>query len=393
MFATVMASLRRLPNSPYWIACISLPDGRRTQRSTGTSDRREAQRIANHFEDASVEGKEGRLTDLRARKTIADIFAIANKDSLPSSSIKDFFSSWLKRKELEAGEKTHQRYTAVVAQLLEFIGTRMSRDIAHLDRKELTAFRDGLASRVTPSTVNISLKIIRSALTQAKRDGLVDVNEAERVTLLKRIKTFERRPFTLPELKRVLAAANDEWRGMILVGLYTGLRLSNIATLTWANIDLPNQEICIATGKTGRQIILPLVKPLLRHVEMLPALDDPNAPLFPAAFASRQRSQYTGTLSNQFYRILVAAGLAPRRSHSSTGKGRDGKRQLGGLSFHCLRHTATSLLKNAGVSDVVARDIIGHDSAAVNANYTHIDQQTKREALEKLPDVTVAGSP
>jgi integrase len=53
-----------------------------------------------------------------------------------------------------------------------------------------------------------------------------------------------------------------------------------------------------------------------------------------------------------------------------------------------LRHTATSLLKNAGVSDVIARDIIGHDSAAVSANYTHIDQETKRVALDKLPDVT-----
>jgi len=61
---------------------------------------------------------------------------------------------------------------------------------------------------------------------------------------------------------------------------------------------------------------------------------------------------------------------------------------LNEISFHSLRHTAASLLKNAGVSDVVARDIIGHDSAAVSASYTHIDQQTERSALDKLPDVT-----
>ena len=57
------------------------------------------------------------------------------------------------------------------------------------------------------------------------------------------------------------------------------------------------------------------------------------------------------------------------------------------LSFHCLRHTATSLLKNAGVSDAVARDIIGHDSAAVSAHYTHIDTATKRGAVDSMPDV------
>jgi integrase len=75
----------------------------------------------------------------------------------------------------------------------------------------------------------------------------------------------------------------------------------------------------------------------------------------------------------------------------SCGKGRGGRRAPSVLSFHSLRHTATSFLKNAGVSDAVARDIIGHESAAVSANYTHIDQRTKREALEKLPDLL--GSP
>jgi integrase len=58
------------------------------------------------------------------------------------------------------------------------------------------------------------------------------------------------------------------------------------------------------------------------------------------------------------------------------------------LSFHNLRHTTTSMLKNAGISDSVARDIVGHESAAVSANYTHIDRETKRTALDKLPDVT-----
>jgi len=58
------------------------------------------------------------------------------------------------------------------------------------------------------------------------------------------------------------------------------------------------------------------------------------------------------------------------------------------LSFHCLRHTATSLLKNAGVSDAIAMDIIGHESKAISANYTHIETNTKRKALNALPDVT-----
>jgi hypothetical protein len=45
------------------------------------------------------------------------------------------------------------------------------------------------------------------------------------------------------------------------------------------------------------------------------------------------------------------------------------------------------MLKNAGVSDAVARDIIGHESEAISRQYTHIDMAAKRKAIESLPDI------
>ena len=64
---TLMASLRRFPRSPYWFACFTLPDGRRTQQSTKSTDRKEAQRIANKFEDAADEAA---LQALRVRTAV-----------------------------------------------------------------------------------------------------------------------------------------------------------------------------------------------------------------------------------------------------------------------------------------------------------------------------------
>jgi len=367
-----------------------LPDGTRTQRSTGATDRRMAQRIANKFEDAAREAGAGRFTESRARKTIADIYAIASADQipLPSTTVVDFLDSWLKRKELEAGEKTHARYAIVVAQFKEFLGAKAQRDITNLTAADITRFRDELAERVTTGTVNTALKILRCAFTQARRDGLVDVNEAERVTALKRRDRFERRPFTLPELKRILAVASDEWRGMILFGIYTGQRLGDLADLTWNNLDLARHEIAFVTEKTGRRQILPIAPPLLRYVETLPTGDDPNAPLFPRIHATHERHAHAGNLSNEFFNILVAAGLAKKKTHKATGKGRGAKREQNEVSFHSLRHTATSLLKNAGVSEAVAMEFIGHDSASVSRNYTHIETETLRHAAAKLPDVT-----
>ena len=52
------------------------------------------------------------------------------------------------------------------------------------------------------------------------------------------------------------------------------------------------------------------------------------------------------------------------------------------------RNVHLAKLKNAGVSDVIARDIIGHESEAISRNYTHIETETKRLALDSMPDVT-----
>jgi len=92
-------------------------------------------------------------------------------------------------------------------------------------------------------------------------------------------------------------------------------------------------------------------------------------------------------LSAAFYEILVSAGLADVRSKKNTGKGHSVKRKTSELSFHSLRHTATSLMKNAGASPAVVQDLIGHDSAAISRSYTTIEESMKRKAIELIPPI------
>jgi integrase len=136
-------------------------------------------------------------------------------------------------------------------------------------------------------------------------------------------------------------------------------------------------------------MIIPIAPPLREQIENLPAGDDPHQPLHPRAFESVQKSGAVKTLSRQFYELLASAGLATRKPHRKreAAPGRDGPRELSPLSFHSLRHTATSLMKNAGINASVVMDIIGHESEAISAHYTHVDEETKRAALDKLPDV------
>jgi integrase len=159
-----------------------------------------------------------------------------------------------------------------------------------------------------------------------------------------------RRPFTMDGLRTVVGMADDEWRSMILFGLYSGQRLSDIASLRWANIDLQASELRLVARKTGRRILIPLAGPLKAHVESLSASDDPDAPLHSRALATMTRHGKTGGLSNQFAALLTQTGLRPKQAHRKThGQGGGIGSSGGGLSFHCLRHTAVSLLKEAGI--------------------------------------------
>ncbi len=384
-----MASVWKHPESKYWFACFNLPNGRRTKRSTKTTARGDAQKIADKFEEAARHV----ATEVQARKVLSDIYALTTGRKLKSTSIGDFLTQWTTSKRNELSPTTAAKYTQVVGQFIAHLGPRVSVDLSHLEKDDIAGFRDLIASSRSTGTANSALKIIRTAFGQAKRDGLLATNPAEQIKILKSKTTgAERRAFTLPELKRVLDVAEAEMKGLIIFGLYTGQRLGDLARLTWQNLDLQRTELSCVTGKTGRQQIIPLAQPLVRYINSLPQGEKPSLPIFPKASAVVSKEQRTGSLSNKFYNVLVAAGIAPKRSHKATGRGRSGKRLMNELSFHALRHTATSLMKNAGVSSAIVQEFIGHDSPAINAHYTHIETSALRKAAESLPDITSHGT-
>lgn len=376
-----MASIRKHPKSKYWFACITLPDGRQTQRSTKQTDATLARKIAEKWEQP----RRAKLTQKQARKIIAETYAIVNNELLPGSTAREFFSKWAENKKLETAASTARRYSDDVQKFITALGEKKAdADLNDITRTDVVTFRDALANRLSATTANAAVKIVRMALKDALVAELVDRNVAVGVKRVKnRGELNERRAFTLPELKKILSKAADEWRGMILFGLYTGQRLSDIAKLTWQNLDLDSNELAFVSGKTKRRMRIPLAAPLQRYVAKLPAGDDPKQPLFPRAFSTSR----TGSLSNQFYEIMVDAGLAEDRNHAALGKGRNARRAFNAIGFHALRHTATSLMKNAGISPAVVMDIIGHESSAISQNYTHIDETAKREAIDAMPDL------
>ena len=390
-----MPSIHRQPGRPYWFCAFSVFDPlthkwKRVFRSTKTSDRKQAQAICRTWEKAAIKAHNGKLSADAAREVIAqgvsDIFTAANIESLESATIKSWCEKWLETKSVEAEQSTHDRYKRIVERFLESIGTKANRDVSALQTHDVARFRDREAKERARATANLSLKVLRVCFGEAEKQDLLTVNPAKRVKLLKSSKESRRRAFTLEEIKRILKACGEdaEWRGMVLFGLYVGQRLGDLAKLTWRAVDLDSGEIAFTTRKTGRRILLPLVQPLIDYLTALPSTDNPNAYIFPNAAAHKR----TNSLSNQFRDILVDAGLAEPRGHEKTKQGRSQAREISEVSFHSLRHSAVTMLKAAGVSDFIAREIVGHESAAVSRQYTHLSTDDKRAAMRRLPDVT-----
>ena len=383
-----MASLRKKPNSCYWIACFTDGDGVQRQRSTATTDRAQALVMAQKFEAAYTL----KLTEAQARKVVSDIYEQIHGEQLYQATTRKFFTDWLAGKQPELSAGSFKRYKNAVDKLLVFLAERADRDIAYVHKRDLTALRDKTAADLSASTANTDLKILRTAFRQAVGDGLRLDNPGSAVRELEGrtdAAAPERRPFTEKELKTLLAVATGEWTGLILGGLYTGQRLGDLASLTGRRIDLAEELLTFRSQKTGRDMVIPLAKPFLTYLKKLPPLAS-DAPVFPQANAERGEADgESRRLSAEFHALLVKAKLVDARpKNKNSGKGHSVKRTVSELSFHCLRHNTTSWLKKAGVPESVVRDIIGHESELVSRQYTHVDDQTKRRALQNLPDIS-----
>lgn len=389
-----MSSIHKQPGRPYWFCAYSVHDPltqktQRVFRSTKSKNKRQAVEICRAWQKAAKLGRDGNLTPEAARAVIAagvaDVFAAANREALPSSAVRQWCKTWLDSKAIEIEKSTHDRYKRIMERFLSCLGAAANKNVAGLRATEIANFRDHEARKLSRGTANLSLKVLRVCLSEAVRQGLLTVNPAAGVPVLKKGEA-KRRAFTIAEIKRILATCSDdvEWRGLVLFGLYLGQRLGDLARLSWRAVNIERGEIAFTARKTGRRVVLPLVKPLTDYLAALPANDDPDASIFPIASSAKR----TGSLSNKFHELLVSAGLVEPRGHEKTANGRDSTRASSEISFHSLRHSAVTFLKAAGVSDALAREVVGHESASVSRHYTHLETADLRRAMRKMPDVT-----
>jgi integrase len=380
-----MASLVRKKGSKYWFAAYRDLQGKQHRRSTEQTDRKKALLVAQHLELLA----QRKLRPARVRETIAGLVRQVYGEEVPTATVRKFSQDWLSIKKAEVSHFTLVTYKKSVAKFLAYLGDAADTDISEIRKATVTGFRNELLQKVSPRTVNFDLKLVQALFRAAKAGGYLLEDPAEFVDSVRHeTGRAKRRGFTLDELRSVLAVADDEWRSMIKFGLYTGQRLSDIAALTWSNIDLERNIIRLTTRKTAKSLTIPLAEPLRTHIKSLPVSDNPSDALHPRAFrVVSSKTRNASRLSHEFVNLLASVGIRQQVSHKRSGKGFGVRRASSELSFHSLRHTAVTVLKEAGIPQAVVQELIGHDSQQMSALYTHVGQEALEKAAAALPEI------
>jgi integrase len=377
-----MASLHKDPRgkSPYWYCAFTLPDGRRTLRSTKLTERKKAWEVALQWEKSAEQARGGNFTEAQARKVLNTILESTGQTAMQSESISDYFTHWLQGKELAKKARTAERYGIVIEKFLTALGPKSKHPLGALTVRDLENFRDQsiTAGRATKTT-SIEIKILRTVLNVARRQGRILTNPAEGVELPK-VVSHSRNVFSPEQVRTLLAAADAEWQTAILAGFYLGARLSDVINLSWENVDLTDGIITYEQRKTSKSVAAPIHPDLKDHLLKL-AGDNPRAPLCPT-LQKRSVGGRSG-LSISFTNIMRDAGIGQQQVE---GKGKQG-RKFSKLSFHSLRHTFASALANANIPAEVRQKLTGHADAATHQKYTHLELKPLQAAIATLPSV------
>ena len=373
-----MASVHKRPDSKYWHAAWRGADGVLHLRSTKQTNRSKALSVAVDYERIDKKLGTGEMVESQIRQVVNDILERAGESSIPSPKTNVWMREWVQEKESSKSEGTAERYKGVIEGFINHLGGKADKPLTAIAPRDIQAF---IAKRinqgVSSATISLDGKILRTCLNRARKQGIIATNPAEAIDL-PTVRSVERGVYTPVELKLLIdTCKGTEWETIILFGFYTGARLSDCTRIEWENVDLANCTLKFFETKNKKQILLPLHPELAAHLEKIATSDEPQRYISPSMAELGPGGRHG--LSEGFKRIVEKSGLDLQKVKGS------GVRSISRRTFHALRHSFTSALANAGVSPELRMKLTGHKSAEIHRGYTHLEMDTLKEAIKKLP--------
>jgi integrase len=224
---------------------------------------------------------------------------------------------------------------------------------------------DDESKRARRSTANRTLSILKAALNHAFDEGHAKSNSAwgRRLAPFRQADAPRTRYLTVAEAKRLVNAADPDFRLLVQAGLCTGARIGELVRLKVADFNPDAGTVAIWQSKSGksRQIYL----------------TDDGVILFKGICAGRAGDEVM---------LLKANGTAwPKSSQARPMAAAVARARITPpISFHGLRHTYASLAAMEGVPlHVLARNLGHVDDRMVQRHYGHLTDSYLRDEIRK----------
>jgi site-specific recombinase XerD len=211
---------------------------------------------------------------------------------------------------------------------------------------------------------------VRMALHQATREGILPRDPSREVKMIQ-VPETNKVYLTMAEIKTLAATPfplqgplGDTIRHAFALACFTGLRISDLKTLTWADINLDPLQIIKTQVKTRNPVYIPL------NASAWALINDnqehkPDDPVFP---------QLVGTSTYTIFHLkkwAKAAGITKN------------------ISWHTARHSfATNTLENGADLFTVCK-LLGHSRIQTTQVYAKVTDRLRRSAVEALPEITI----
>ena len=304
--------------------------GERVQESTGTANRREADKFLAL-----------RLSEVERRVFVKD--TRITLDELGERYIPY----------AETRKRSWKRDVQMLGNLKLFFGNPMLRDITPLRLEKFQQVRGKVAA---PATVNRELALLKHMFFQAEKWGLYSGNPVRLVSFLKE-DNLKCETLSEDEEETLLAAAPPYLKDVVLFAVNTGLRRSDVFNLKWEDVNIERKQLTIIMGKTRK------VHEVFLNPKALEVLN-----------RQRRDSEYvfTNREGEKIKCVRGALDAAVKRAG------------LKKITFHMFRHTvATRLLEN-GADIVTVKEIMGHSNINTTLRYAHTNAARQRREMEKL---------
>jgi len=241
----------------------------------------------------------------------------------------------------------------------------------------------------TASTFNKHINLLSLVFRVLKNKARLTLDPWEDIQR-KRVVAQSRRELTIEELRNVCQAATGELQILFAIGIYTGLRLGDCATLRYSEIDLVRGIIRRIPNKTARRNAKPVIVPVHPVLRDLILKTPPNLRgdyVLPEI--AKKYNHRADTVTDIVQKHIKECGIKLYKPGTGVG----GKRAVIEVGFHSIRHSFVSMCRAGGAPLAVVESIVGHSNPAMTRHYTHLGELAAADTVALLPNITTDAEP